>query len=256
MLSWDTEIVLSSHRHIFKLHLESCPRFPTTPIPSWSSIHSCQPHKMNGLNSEEPRPSGHHDLFSGTMDMDVEARLQQAVLESPTRQAFEKDQKPGQSISQTRTLLKVSAQALPNHLTASTLAGRSRISVPPVVFVNDTAGSLLAFYHLGPELSGHVGLIHGGFLAVLLDECMGRACFARLPEKIGVTANLQMDYRKPVKADSFVVVRAVTDRVDGRKAWVQANVESIGDEDGPEVFVEATAMYIQPKWAASMEPVV
>lgn len=213
----------------------------------------------NDLTSSLRPSSSGHDLFNGIMekdtDVDVETRLQQAVLASPVRKAFEKNHPPDQIIRRTRTLLNVSAHALPNHLTASTLAGHSRISVPPVVFFNDTTGSLLAFYHLGEKLSGHVSLIHGGFLAVLLDECMGRACFPLLPAKIGVTANLQMDYRKPAKIDSIVVVRAVTERVDGRKAWVSAKVESVEDND-QELLVEATALYIQPKWAASMDPVV
>ncbi|EXJ77815.1 hypothetical protein A1O3_08974 [Capronia epimyces CBS 606.96] len=221
-------------------------------------------------NQEEPvatqAPPSLAPSLQKTEEEVVEGRLQAAVVKSVTRQKFEAENK--NMATRTRTLLKVSASALPSHLTASTLSGPSRISVPPIVLIDETAGSLLAFYHLGPQLSGHVGLVHGGFLAVLLDECMGRACFGRLPERIGVTVNLSMNYKKPVRVDSVVAVRAVTDRIDGRKAWVQASIILIEeDEEGKgienshieeekDVAVEATALFIQPRWAASMEPVV
>ncbi|KAI1614770.1 thioesterase family protein [Exophiala viscosa] len=186
----------------------------------------------------------------------VEEQLLQAVRNSPAISAFLHDgQAGGRSVQQSRCLLRVSSEALPNHLTASTLAGVSRISVPPQIFFDDANGSLIAAYHLGLELSGHVGLIHGGFLAVVLDECMGRACFARLPERIGVTVHMEIDYRKPVKADSMILVRAVTERVEGRKAWVKGTVMSLGDV-AEEVLVEAHALFIQPKWASSMEQIM
>lgn len=30
------------------------------------------------------------------------------------------------------------------------------------------------FIHLGDEVCGHQGIVHGGLVATLLDECMGR----------------------------------------------------------------------------------
>lgn len=183
---------------------------------------------------------------------DTESRLENAVKSSAARQEFCESQS---QVLETRTLLKVSPQALPNHLTAHTLAGPGRISVPPHVFIDDKVGSLLAFYHLGTSLSGHTGLIHGGFLAVLLDECMGRACFGRLPEKIGVTVHLELDYKKPVKANTIVLVRNVTERVEGRKAWVKAIIETVEHNAG-EVLVEASAIFIQPRWASEIDQIM
>lgn len=152
---------------------------------------------------------------------------------------------------ETRAILKVSDQALPNHLTAHTLAGPGRISVAPYVLIDNELGSLLAYYHLGNQLSGLTGFIHEGFLAVLLDECMGRACISLLPAKNAVTAHLKLDYRNPVESDSVIVVRAETERVEGRKAWVKGIVEAVGENDG-QVLVECHALFVQPKWVAGM----
>ncbi|KIV87119.1 hypothetical protein PV11_02687 [Exophiala sideris] len=208
------------------------------------------------LNSQHLEPEPGEQPTSMQSIAKIEIRLQQAVRDSPAIQAFlDRSHSDGRSAQESRRLLKVSPEALPNHLTASTLAGNSRISVPPQIFFDNANGTLIAAYHLGMELSGHVGLIHGGFLAIVLDECMGRACFALLPEKIGVTVHMELDYRKPVKADSMVLVRAVTERVDGRKAWVKGTVMSLGDV-AEEVLVEANALFVQPKWAASMEQIM
>lgn len=194
----------------------------------------------------------HKDAGASVSSFDIESHLEQAFISSPTKQEFVT--RHPQAV-ETRTLLKVSPQALANHLTAHTLAGPCRISVPPYVLVDNELGCLLAYYHLGTDLSGHRGLVHGGFLAVLLDECMGRACFPLLPERIGVTAHLELDYKNPVKADSVIVIRAETERVEGRKAWVKGVVEAVGENNG-QVLVESKAIFIQPRWVAGMELVV
>ncbi|KAF5627296.1 uncharacterized protein FTJAE_9381 [Fusarium tjaetaba] len=149
----------------------------------------------------------------------------------------------------TRSVLTVREECIQNNPTSTTLAGLDAISPSPFVYKDDTAGHVLAFYHLGHKLSGHSGLVHGGIAAVLLDECMGRASFPRLTGKISVTANLNLNYKSPIKVDSMILIRAEVTAVQGRKAWVRGVIENT--EDGA-VFVEATGLFIEPKWAASL----
>lgn len=211
---------------------------------------------------EEPFLTTSHDERGGKSHTE-EARVASSLLdtESLLGKAFNSSPAKHQFLAahahaeETRAILKVSEQALPNHLTAHTLAGPGRISVAPYVLIDNKLGCLLAYYHLGTDLSGHKGLVHGGFLAVLLDECMGRACFPLLPEKIAVTAHIELDYRNPVKADSVIVIRAETQRVEGRKAWVKGTVEAVGQNDG-QVLVECQALFVQPRWVAGMEQLV
>ncbi|KAG5795613.1 hypothetical protein H9Q69_005340 [Fusarium xylarioides] len=149
----------------------------------------------------------------------------------------------------TRSVLTVRKEHVQNNLTSTTLGSLNAISPPPYVYKDDTVGYLLAFYHLGKRLSGHSGLIHGGIAAVLLDECMGRASFPWLTGKISVTANLNLNYKSPIKVDSMILIRAEVTDVQGGKAWVRGVIENA--EDGA-VFVEATGLFIDPKWAASL----
>lgn len=153
------------------------------------------------------------------------------------------------NVDLSRNVLSVGSDHVGDHLTNTTLAGPGAIFPPPFVYKDDTEGALLAFYYLGRKLSGHNGLVHGGVSATLLDECMGRATFPRLTGKIAVTANLQIDYRAPIKVDSVVLVRANVTECEGRKVWVKGVIE---DAEEGTVFVEAKGLFIEPKWSASL----
>ena len=107
--------------------------------------------------------------------------------------------------------------------------------------------------YLGPALCGHPGVVHGGLLATLLDEGLARACFPALPHKVGVTASLKIDYRVPCPAGRYVVLKAQTTKVDGRKVWAKGWIELLGEQDGDGTkLVEAEALYIEPKNAKNM----
>ncbi len=109
----------------------------------------------------------------------------------------------------------------------------------------------MSISYLGPDLCGHPGIVHGGLLATILDEGLARCCFPALPNKVGVTANLNINYRRPAHAQTFVVLRANTVKVEGRKAWVEGHIETLAEEgEEPVVLVEATALFIEPKQAA------
>jgi acyl-coenzyme A thioesterase PaaI-like protein len=103
----------------------------------------------------------------------------------------------------------------------------------------------VAFVHIGRALCGYDGIVHGGLLATLLDESLGRIAIVNLPEKVGVTANLSLNYKAPTKADQFVVIKTRVDDIQGRRAYVSGTVEDLQGT----VLVEATATFVQPKYA-------
>jgi uncharacterized protein (TIGR00369 family) len=57
---------------------------------------------------------------------------------------------------------------------------------------------------LGPRYAGGAGFAHGGVIAVLLDEAMGK--ISKLTEERAVTAELQIEYRQPVPVDAEILV--------------------------------------------------
>ncbi|EMD00965.1 hypothetical protein BAUCODRAFT_61969 [Baudoinia panamericana UAMH 10762] len=158
-------------------------------------------------------------------------------------------------MTESRPHLKIPPAMRPHNFTAGILMGEDKINVPPLTFNEKNAElpSLVQFAHLGPALCGHPGIVHGGLLATLLDEGLARTCFPALPNKVGVTASLKIDYKVPCPANSYVVFKAKTTKVEGRKAWVEGWIELLGDDDGEGTkLVTAEALFIEPRGAKNM----
>lgn len=154
-------------------------------------------------------------------------------------------------MAESRPHMKMPSTYRAHTLTGGALLGPGKMVVPPFSWTEEGGKSLVGVSYVGSELCGHPGIVHGGFIATMLDEGLARCCFGALPHNIGVTANLNIDYRKPMPADSFLVLRATTTKVDGRKAWVKGHIELLQEEGAkPIIFAEATAMFVSPKHAA------
>lgn len=129
--------------------------------------------------------------------------------------------------------------------------GPGRVAVPPFFWNEQGGKSMVSISYVGEELCGHPGIIHGGFLATMLDEGLARCCFAALPNKIGMTANLNINYKSPAPAGVYVVLRAKTTKVEGRKAWVEGHIETlVAEGEKPVILAEASALFIEPRAAA------
>lgn len=141
-------------------------------------------------------------------------------------------------------------------LTSGLLRGKGYLTVEPLLFQNKKKGELIALYHIGDKVDGHDGIVHGGFLATLMDEALTRCGFPLLPNKYGVTATLDMNYRAPTKSNSYVVLRAKVDKVNGRRVIVKGAIETLpeynaetGDKKSSHVLVDGEVLLVEPKWA-------
>lgn len=135
---------------------------------------------------------------------------------------------------------------------------------------NARASSVISIFHIGRDLCGHPGFVHGGLLSVLFDEVFARCVSAAFPSGLGMTANLNVDFRKPALPDRVYVLRAETTKVEGRKAWVQGTMTYLPlpvsaqldvnslvsdaellseDSEGAVMVSEARALFVEPKFA-------
>ena len=89
------------------------------------------------------------------------------------------------------------------------------------------------------EDQGFPGVMHGGLLALLLDEAMGWAMYA--DRVFAVTAKMEMRYRRPAELDGPLVVRARVLTRRGRRMEVEG---VICDEAG-DTLVEARGLFMQ-----------
>lgn len=144
-------------------------------------------------------------------------------------------------------------------LTSGLLRGPGYLTVEPIWFQDKKAGEIVVFYHVGDKLDGHDGIVHGGFLATLMDEGLTRCGFPLLPNKYGVTGTLELNYRAPTPADSYLVLHGKVESVNGRRvvtkgrlcllpSYEEAGKTAAGSLEG-RVLVEGEALLVEPKWA-------
>ena len=133
---------------------------------------------------------------------------------------------------------------LPRRLTTGPLAGARAIGGFQRVFWNAESGEIVTVIWFGGAIAGWPGVTHGGVTATIMDEILGRCAIRQFPSKTGVTANLELNYLKPIVTNSFYIIRAVPETgFTGRKGWVSGRLETI---DG-RVCVEAKGLFVVPK---------
>lgn len=77
---------------------------------------------------------------------------------------------------------------------------------------------------LGDAYQGGGGMAHGGIIALLLDEAMGKVC--RFREVRAVTAELTVEYLKPVKVDQEIVVEGFETEQKGRNLFLAGEIRN------------------------------
>jgi acyl-coenzyme A thioesterase PaaI-like protein len=105
-----------------------------------------------------------------------------------------------------------------------------------------------AMVRFGGKLNGHPGIVHGGILALLIDDILGFG-FVAANVKMAVTANLNIDYRAPVPAGTTIVVDAVLDeqRRNDAPRKLYWNVTVTDATDPSLVYCHATSLFIIPR---------
>ncbi len=81
---------------------------------------------------------------------------------------------------------------------------------------------------LGERYQGGAGFAHGGIIATLLDEAMGKVC--RFREVRAVTAELTVEYLKPVDVRSEIVVEGRETEQKGRNLFMTGEIRNEAGE--------------------------
>ena len=75
---------------------------------------------------------------------------------------------------------------------------------------------------LGERYQGGGGFAHGGIIATLLDEAMGKVC--RFREVRAVTAELTVEYLKPVNVQNEIIVEGRETEMKGRNIFMTGEI--------------------------------
>ena len=94
-----------------------------------------------------------------------------------------------------------------------------------LTFEQDNANrKIVGRFVLGERYQGGAGFAHGGIIALLLDEAMGKVC--RFREVRAVTAELSVEYLKPVAVDKTIVVEGRETEMNGRNLFITGEIRN------------------------------
>ena len=94
-----------------------------------------------------------------------------------------------------------------------------------LTFEQDNANRrIVGRFVLGERYQGGAGFAHGGIIAVLLDEAMGKVC--RFREVRAVTAELSVEYLMPVAVDKEIVVEGRETEMKGRNLFMSGEIRN------------------------------
>ena len=88
--------------------------------------------------------------------------------------------------------------------------------------------TIVGRFVLGERYQGGGGFAHGGIIATLLDEAMGKVC--RFREVRAVTAELTVEYLKPVNVQSEIVVEGRETEQKGRNLFMTGEIRNEAGE--------------------------
>ncbi len=117
------------------------------------------------------------------------------------------------------------------------VSGDTNPAAPPLLLERTPEG-LRGEVTLNTVYQGPPGLVHGGWIAALLDQAVGSV--SAVETTPGLTAKLEVNYRQPTPLFTPLEITAEVDRVEGRKVFVSGRIRAHG-----EVTAEATALMIQ-----------
>ena len=124
------------------------------------------------------------------------------------------------------------------HAIYGNLMGDDRIEAYEVYKKNDS-DEVKCILKFGNKLNGYPGIVHGGITALLFDNCFGWLFISmKIPK--AVTANLTINYKKPIFANNAYVITTKLSKLEGRKLTMEG---TLSDKNGA-VLAESTSLFI------------
>jgi acyl-coenzyme A thioesterase PaaI-like protein len=121
---------------------------------------------------------------------------------------------------------------------------------PPLDVSVSEAGRVTGRVTLGKPFEGPPGLVHGGFIATLLDHALARA--ARSAGHGGLTASLTVRYRRPVPLGVPLVLEGRLETTEGRRATSRATLAAADDPGSTLAEGEAELVALRAERAAEV----
>jgi len=122
-------------------------------------------------------------------------------------------------------------------------------AIAPPLAVRRVEGGVVAEATLGLPYEGPPSYVHGGMSALLMDQLLGAAAIAA--GLWGMTARLELDYRRPVPLEAPLLLRASVAESAGRKVVLTGTIALADAPD--QALVEARGVFVTPRPERSAE---
>ncbi len=83
-------------------------------------------------------------------------------------------------------------------------------------FYTISPGEVEANYIVSDQYQGYPGVVHGGIIASMMDETIGRVFMEGDPPRFMVTAELKIRYKKPVPVNTPLILKGHRVKDNGR----------------------------------------
>lgn len=115
----------------------------------------------------------------------------------------------------------------------------------PIVLIDRKEGELVLFGKTAnADIVGFDGKIHNGIVLTLLDESLCFCGFDKLPNKRGVTANLNVNFDGKLQPNSTFILTAKVEDARGRKVKINGDIKSLNGD----AVADAKCLLVEPKW--------
>lgn len=121
----------------------------------------------------------------------------------------------------------------------SPVRGLGNPIAPPLEMRIENEDRVIGMCSFGPAYEGPPGHVHGGWIAAVFDELLGLA--QALTGTPGMTAKLEVNYRRPTPLHRVIRYEGWIDRVEGRKIFTKG-AAYINDTN--ELLDEGTGLFI------------
>lgn len=82
------------------------------------------------------------------------------------------------------------------------VCGRNNPFGLKMTFYDNGEDEVTADYVVPEQYNGYPGVVHGGIVAAMLDEVLGRVAMINNPDRFFMTARLEVKYRQPVPTET------------------------------------------------------
>ena len=104
--------------------------------------------------------------------------------------------------------------------------------------IDEQSREAVCHFTLDRRYTGPPGHAHGGIIATILDEAMGKV--NKLHKVVALTREMRIEYLKPVPLDNPLTVTSREFKVEGRE---HTNVAEITDDQG-RILARGTAVFV------------